>query len=155
MDYQKRNKIYKLANLMGIVENFENVRREMTKKGKEVLKNQILEDTSGVYKNKIFSKILEKYDEFNKEADSGIDYSEVIDVMSDVYYEKFSDEEIDELIRFMESEVGKKWMKINHEMAPQMAEISIRWNQKSIEAISNIVNRLLEESEDNLDIEDE
>ena len=145
IDYQKRNKIYKLTNLLGIMENLERMRAEITKQGKIVLSKEISMDTTGVYSNPIFKKILERYDEYNEKAKESIDYSEMVDIVAKVYYDKFTEDEIDQLLSFLSSDLGKKWVKTSHEMAPELAEISVRWNQKILEYTSKIIEQLEEE----------
>ncbi len=145
IDYQKRNKIYKLANLIGITDHLENMRIEMSKYGKEMLKKEILSanDVAG----EIVSKILERYDEFNEKIQSSVDYSEIVDAMMETYYEKFSDEEIDQLIVILSSDIGKKWIKTNRDMAPKLAEISAKWNQQTYNKSIEIMKRFMEEED--------
>jgi hypothetical protein len=143
IDYQKRNKIYKLANLIGIIEHLENMRVELSKQGKEMLKKEI--SISGNYEASIIAKILERYDEFNDKIQSSIDYSEIVDAMMETYYEKFSEEEIDKLIVILSSDIGIKWIKTNRDMTPKLAEISAKWNQQTYTKSAEIMQKFMED----------
>jgi hypothetical protein len=119
------------------------MKAEMAKRGKDMLKNEISHFDANA--GEIISKILERYDEFYEKVQSSIDYSEVVDAMMETYYEKFSNEEIDQLIVILSSDIGKKWIKTNRDMAPKLADISARWNQKTYDKSLEIMQKFIEE----------
>ena len=87
MDYNKRNKVYRLINSIGTIADIDEVLEKTHELNKEMLNNKI-SGTEEEFTEAEIEEMMIRYDEMPKEVSKSIDSGELMDLLSGLYYDK-------------------------------------------------------------------
>ena len=139
IDYNKRNKVYKLLNATKMMEDVDKACNDTVQLNKKRFSEQVKDSKLGLPKD-VIKEMEDNYDKLASVVVKANDYGELFDLFAELYYDKFTEEELDKLIEFYSSGIGQTWVRVQNEIAPQIGMLTAKWNEKAIESIIKLLD---------------
>lgn len=112
----KKEKIAKLIEAIGLRENFHDIVDNQKKVGKEIIQQPIKDAMAGISLTTAEQANLDKItDNYLDKTASPFTLEQYTDCFTNTYNSYFSEAEIDDLLRFYTSDLGRKSLKMSRE----------------------------------------